>query len=212
MKEQAYAFITFTKNPLVELHYTRKRITGLLPVFNTINKAVSNYGNQTPPEDIGMDTFEFWCPQRRPEGHNIAFKYPAGLHCFKAENITNGIDRPVNTPNAWVADFNDAAPQLTLSWQQPQTITAVDLFFDTDYDHPMESVLMQHPETVMPFCVRNYRIKDDAGNIIAAKKDNYQTRNRIVLPKPVQTTSLVIEVEHPSADVPAAVFAVRCYS
>lgn len=211
MKEQAYAFITFTKNPLVELHYTRKRVTGLLSVFNTINKAVSNYGKQTPPEDIGMDAFEFWCPQRRPEGHNIAFKYPAGLQCFKAENIVNGIDRPVNTPNAWVADWSDVAPQLTISWQQPKTIGTIDLFFDTDYDHPMESVLMQHPETVMPFCVRNYRIKDDAGNIIAEKKDNHQTRNRITLSKPVHTSQLIIEVEHPSADVPAAVFAVRCY-
>jgi hypothetical protein len=212
LQEQAYVFITFIKNPLVELHYTRKRVTGLLSVFNTINKAVSNYGKQTPPADIGMDTFEFWCPQRRPEGHNIAFKYPAGLHCFKAKNIRNGIDRPVNTPNAWVADWNDAAPQLTISWQQPQSIGSVDLFFDADYDHPMESVLMQHPETVMPFCVRNYCIKDDAGNIIATKTGNYQTRNKIVLAQPITTNRLIIEIEHPSADVPAAVFAVRCYA
>ncbi|HUP11579.1 MAG TPA: hypothetical protein VM187_05195 [Niastella sp.] len=185
---------------------------GLLSVFNTINKAVSNYGKQTPPEDIGMDAFEFWCPQRRPEGHNIASKYLSGLPCFKAGNIANGIDRPVNTPNAWVADWNDPKPQLTISWQQPQTIDAIDLFFDTDYDHPMESVLIQHPETTMPFCIKNYRIKDDAGNIIAEKKDNYQTRNRIALSKPVQTTQLIIEVKHPSAEVPAAVFAVRCYA
>ncbi|WP_207515629.1 FAD-dependent oxidoreductase [Longitalea luteola] len=211
MDAPAYAFITFMKNPLVELHYTRKRVTGILSVFNTINKAVSNYGKQTPPEDIGMDAFEFWCPQRRPEGHNIAFKYPAGLHCFSAKNIRNGIDRPVNTPNAWVADWNDAAPQLTLSWQEPQTISCIDLFFDTDYDHPMESVLMQHPETAMPFCIRRYRIKDDAGNLIVTKSDNYQTRNRITLPQPVSTSRLIIEVEHPSAEVPAAIFAVRCY-
>ncbi|HEX6428782.1 MAG TPA: FAD-dependent oxidoreductase [Niastella sp.] len=212
MKSPAYAFITFIKNPLIELHYSRKRVTGLLSVFNTINKAVSNYGKQTPPADIGMDAFEFWCPQRRPEGHNIAFKYPAGLSCFNAKNIRNGIDRPVNTPNAWVADWNDPAPQLTLSWQQPQTIGSIDLFFDTDYDHPMESVLMQHPETVMPFCVRNYRIIDDAGNVVAEKADNYQTRNRISLAEPVTTSRLIIEVEHPAADVPAAVFAVRCYA
>ena len=64
----------------------------------------------------------------------------------------------------------------------------------------------------MPFCVRNYRIKDSAGNVIAEKKDNHQTRNRITLAKPVQTKQLIIEVEHPSADVPAAVFAVRCYA
>ena len=32
--------------------------------------------------------------RRRPEGHNIAFKYPAGIDSFKASNIATGIDRP----------------------------------------------------------------------------------------------------------------------
>ncbi len=211
MQEQAYAFITFGKNPQVQLHFSEKRVTGLLSVFNSINKAVSNYGKQTPPEDIGMDAFEFWCPQRRPEGHNIAFKYPAGLPVFKAENIRNGIDRPTTQPNAWVANWSDESPALTLSWNEPREISHVDLFFDTDYDHPMESVLMQHPESAMPFCIRTYRIKDEGGNIIAENNDNYQTHNRIRLNRPLTTSKLIIEVEHPSSQVPAAVFAVRCY-
>ncbi len=100
----------------------------MLSVFNSVNKAVSNYGKQTPPEDIGMDTFEFWCPQRRPEGHNIAFKYPEGLDLFKAENIRNGIDRPTHQPNAWVADWKDAHPQLTIDWKEAQSISRIDLF------------------------------------------------------------------------------------
>ncbi len=211
LEEQAYAFITFIKNPQVQLHFSDKRITGLLSVFNSVNKAVSNYGKQTPPEDIGMDAFEFWCPQRRPEGHNIAFKYPAGLPVFKAENIRNGIDRPTNQPNAWVANWTDESPRLTLSWKEPKEISHIHLFFDTDYDHPMESVLMQHPESTMPFCIRNYRVKDEAGNILVERKGNYQTHQIIRLPKTITTSKLVIEVEHPSAQVPAALFAVRCY-
>lgn len=211
MEEQAYAFITFMKNPLVQLHRTEKRVSGLLSVFNTVNKAVSNYGKQTPPEDIGMDTFEFWCPQRRPAGQNIDFKYPSGLNVFSAENIRNGVDRPVSAPNAWVGDWSDAAPALTLEWETPQQISHIDLFFDTDYDHPMESVLMTHPETAMPFCVRNYVIKDANGNVVHAKQGNYQTYNRVRLAVPVITERLVLEVEHPSAQVPAAVFGIRCY-
>lgn len=211
MQESAYAFVTFLKNPLVQLHRTEKRITGLLSVFNTINKAVSNYGKQTPPEDIGMDTFEFWCPQRRPEGHNIDFKYPEGLDVFRAANIRNGIDRPTTLPNAWVADPRDAHPSLTLSWNTPQNIREIDIFFDTDYDHPMESVLMTHPETTMPFCIRQYKVKDDKGNVITSVEHNHQTYNRIRLDNAVATSGLTIEVEHPSADVPAAIFSVRCY-
>ena len=211
MENAAYAFITFIKNPLVELHFTENRVTGLLSVFNSVNKAVSNYGKQTPPEEIGMDTFEFWCPQRRPEGHNIDIKYHSGIDLFKAENIRNGIDRPATSPNAWVAGWNDPQPHLTLTWLQPQQISTIDLLMDTDYDHPMESVLMSHPESVMPFCVRNYRIKDGNGNVLAEKRDNYQTLNRIQFSAPVTTDVLVIELEHPSVDVPAALFAVRCY-
>lgn len=211
MQQQAYAFVTFLKNPDVQLHFTNKRVTGVLSVFNSINKAVSNYGKQTPPEDLGVDAFEFWCPKRRPDGENIAFKYAAGIDLFTANNITNGIDRPVASPNAWVADWNDPQPSLQLSWSEKKTIAAIDIFFDTDYDHPMESVLMGHPEDVMPFCVRNYTVKDDQGNIVHQQKDNYQTVNNIRLGKPISTSSLSIEVEHPSADVPAAIFSVRCY-
>ncbi|MFX1706838.1 FAD-dependent oxidoreductase [Chitinophaga sp. CC14] len=211
IENTAYAFVTFMKNPAVELHFTEKRVTGMLSVFNSVNKAVSNYGKQTPPEDIGMEAFEFWCPQRRPEGHNIDLKYHQGINLFQAENIRNGTDRPTSAPNAWVADWNDPQPRLTLKWNTLQQISTIDLFLDTDYDHPMESVLMSHPETVMPFCVRHYRIKDAGGNIVAEKKDNYQTHNRIQLEQPVITDTLIIELEHPSANVPAALFAVRCY-
>lgn len=211
MEEQAYAFVTFLKNPDIQLHFSTKRVTGVLSVFNSINKAVSNYGKQTPPEDLGVDTFEFWCPKRRPDGENIAFKYLSGIDLFRAGNIANGLDRPVSSPNAWVADFNDPNPHLTISWKEKKQISSIDLLFDTDYDHPMETVLMGHPEDVMPFCVRNYTVKDDQGNIVHQQKDNYQTVNNIRLMQPVLTSSLTIEVEHPSADVPAAIFSVRCY-
>lgn len=212
LENDGYAFIIFHKNPLVQLHRTTKRLTGVLSVFNTVNKAVSNYGKQTPPEDIGMEAFEFWCPQRRPEGHNIDLKYEAGIPLFQAENIRNGTDRPVSSPNAWVADWTDPAPQLTLRWDAPVTINRIDLFFDADYDHPMESVLMTHPETVMPFCVRSYRIKNAAGLVLAEVAGNYQTHNQLQLQQPLTTDQLILEIDHPSADVPAAVFAVRCYA
>lgn len=211
MNEEAYAFLVFHKNRAVRLHHSPERITGLLSVYNTVNKAVSNFGAQTPPEDIGVESFEFWCPKRRPEGYNVAFKYPTGINVFQASNIANGIDRPVSSPNAWVADWKDARPELRINWNEKKSIRSVDILFDTDYDHPMESVLMGHPESVMPFCVRNYVIKDDSGKVVYRKKENYQTVNRIRFDEPLHTSALFIEVEHPSAMVPAAVFSVRCY-
>lgn len=207
----AYVFLIFEKNPKVKLQFTEQRITGMLSVFNLVNKAVSNYGKQTPPEDIGVDEFEFWCPQRRPKGLNISLAFKPALDVFGAENIKNGTDRPVLQPNAWVAAYEDKDPALTLEWSKSQKINTIHLVFDTDADHPMESVLMMHPEDVMPFCVRDYIIIDDKGRIVYERVGNYQTRNIIKLSQPLFTKKLIIHMRHPSFMVPAALFAVRCY-
>ena len=206
-----YLYLIFQKNEKIEIPRSQKRISGILSVFNTINKAVSNYGKQTPPEDIGVDSFEFWTPQRRPNGQNIALKFDTPIEVFNAENIRNGIARPTNQPNAWVADFNDKKPQLTLNWNEKQAISTIVLGFDADFDHPLESVLMTHPETVSPFCVQNYRVFDENNQVIFEKKGNHQSHNTIHFEKPIFTKSLTLEVEHPSLNAPASVFEVRCY-
>lgn len=211
LDEAQYVFLTFLKNERVSLPYTEQRITGLLSVFNGVNKKVSNNGRQRPPADSGVDEFEFWCPQRRPQGQNIAIVLSEPVKLFGAANLRNGVDRPTTAPNAWVADPGDPAPQVILTWNEPQVISRIDLAFDTDFDHAMESVLMTHPERVMPFCVRNYRIADARGRVIYERTDNYQTRNTITFDQPLKTDKLMIYVEHPSEKVPAAIFAVRCY-
>lgn len=212
LEQQGYVFVTFLKNPEVQLVYSLQRLTGLVSVFNQVNEAVSNYGKQIVTEDIGVDEFEFWCPKRRPEGHNIAIRTSKPLRVFSPANVHNGIDRPAAGPNAWVANWTDTDPAITLAWDRQQTIRTIELFFDADYDHPMESVLMTHPETVMPFCVRNYYLEDDKGKVIYARKGNYQTINNIKLDRAIETSRLTLHVEHPSANTPAAVFAIRCYS
>ncbi|MCH5598394.1 hypothetical protein [Niabella ginsengisoli] len=131
---------------------------------------------------------------------------------FGVENIRNGVDRPTIKPNAWVADISDKKPVIELGWDQPQYVREINLVFDTDTDHPMESVLMTHPETVMPFCVRNYYIEDDQGRIVYQKKDNFQTINKIVFDEPVVTQKLHLIMEHPSAQIAASIFSIRCYS
>lgn len=212
MPERAYAFLTFLENTAISLYRTNTRVTGILTAFNLINKAVSNFGKQTPPEDIGMEAFEFWCPQRRPEGQNLAVQIEPALQPFGVEQLKIGVYRPTTAPNAWVASLKDREPALKISWQEPKEVRQIDLFFDTDYDHPMESVLMGHPEDVMAFCVRNYKIVDDKGRVIFEKEGNYQSMNRIEFEQPVTTSALTIIVDHPSANVPASLFSVRCYS
>lgn len=209
--EDGYAYICLKKNGRVKVPRSGKRITGILSLFNTVNAAVSNYGKQQPPDDIGMDAFEFWCPRRRPAGRNIALKLAAPPDVFGVENIRNGITRPTSLPNAWVAGFEDKEPRVTLTWTGPQLIRRVELSFDTDFDHPMESVLMTHPESVMPFCIRNYELLNEQGETLYKKEGNYQTRNSILFSEPVVVSSLTLRLEAPCAEVPASLFEIRCY-
>ena len=158
------------------------RVTGLLSVFNKFNKSVATSSRQEPPAGIGIDSFEFWVPERRPKGHNLAFELSQSLFPFSTENLKNGVFRPTNQPNAWVASLEDHIPSLTFEWSQEQDITIIHLYFDTDFDHPMESTLMGHPESEIPFCAKSYKIKDGSGTVIYHKKDNHQSIQKIQLP------------------------------
>lgn len=212
MPYKGYAYITFLKNDAVSLPYTDQRISGMLSVFNYINPAVSNWGKQEPKEDIGVDTFEFWCPIRRPEGRNLCIAMQLNDDVFGIENISNGIDRPVSHPNAWVADPADATPAVTMAWESKQEIGTIEICFDTDFDHPMESVLMGHPENIMPFCVTSFTVEDENGKLIWSDQNNHQTIRRFKPAEKISSQKLIFRFEHPSDKVPAAVFAIRCFN
>ncbi len=210
--EARYVFVCFMHNPDTRIHTTEQRLTGVLALANHQNPAVSNFGKQEPMEDIGVETFEFWCPKRRPDGRNLAIEIAPPLSVFAPVNVTIGHDRPTANPNAWAADFADPAPKLTLQWAQPQTIAKLELAFDTDFDHPMESVLLGHTESVMPFCVKHYRVLDRDKSVVAEQQENHQTRNTIEFDPPLVTDRLDIECIGSHGNAPAALFAVRCYA
>jgi hypothetical protein len=201
-----YAFLIFRLNPEVKIRCSEKRISGMVSVFNKTNPAVNNYGKQIPPENSGFDSFEFWCPERRPKGQNLAMKISPALDCFSAENAANGFTRPYIRTNAWAADWSDSNPSLTLKWDEPKQIHSVTFFFDTDFDHPMESSQMGHPEDIIPFCIQKYRILNENGELLFEKRDNHQTINRWVPESPLVTNLIQFEFDHPNANIPASIF------
>lgn len=207
-----YVFVTFVANTDLMLKCTNTRITGLLTVFNKFNKSVATSSRQDPPEGIGIDAFEFWVPERRPKGHNLAFEFEQSLRPFSRENIRNGIFRPTTRPNAWVASLEDAFPSLSLEWSQKQEISEVQIFFDTDFDHPMESTLMGHPESEIPFCAKSFKIKDDSGTVVYHQEENHQTIQKVRFQEPINTNRLTFEFERRVESVPLSVFGISCYS
>ena len=209
--ETCYAFICFMKNENVKIQYSEKRISGIVTVFNATNPAVSNYGKQEPTEDIGVETFEFWCPQRRPEGRNIAMKLSDPINLFESENLRNGLQRPIASPNAWVADYDDKTPAVNVHWNERTKISSIDLVFDADYDHPMENVIFLHPETTMPFCVTEVKVYNDKNEIIATIDDNHQNIRTITFSEPVFTKNLKVELANSNDNTPVSLFEIRCY-
>lgn len=207
LEEAKYVYLAFMQNEDVEVLLSDQLLTGVMTVQNRINKAVSNFGKQEPAEGLGLDAFEFWTPERRPAGKNLALSIEPGITNFAAENVENNEIRPTSNAqsNAWVADFKDEKPELTLSWDAPQNIKKIVLFFDADYDHALECNLMQHPESELPFTVSDYGIYDDSNNLIFEKNGNYQAINEIVFEEPVQKQKLKFKFRKKLKNVPVSV-------
>lgn len=196
-----YVFVCFMANGNVRIPLSGHLVTGLTCVHNQINPAVSNFGCQTPPDGIGVESFEFWCPKRRPEGRNIAMDFSPALGCFGAENLKNNYFRPYLSPNAWVAAPDDETPSIKLKWKEKRKVCTISLFFDTDADHAMETVQMGHSEAVMPCVYNEYMVYDADGRQLFHVKDNHNSRNTLILEKPLVTDSIIIKFARPEGKV-----------
>lgn len=203
--QDAYGFLIFHKNEALSIKLSTLLITGITSVCNGQNKAVSNNGRQEAEPQSGVESFEFWIPRRRPDSFNIGMKINPPLKAYHADKIQNGFTRPYLQTNAWAADINDEQPTLTFTWDKPQLINEITLFFDTDFDHALESSLYGHPESVIPFCVSAYVILNAGKEVIYEKTDNHQTINKITFDKPLITDVLYLELKKNSA-VPPSVF------
>jgi len=212
LERAQYVFVCVMPAGGVQLALSDQRLTGVLSVRHGANKKVAKSAVQSPQGDVGVDTFEFWIPERRPGGHNFAVSFDPPLAGFEPANVLAGPDRPTTQSNAWVAGLSDSRPVLTLSWDAPQMIRRVELSFDTDFDHAMESVQWGHADRAMPFCVKHYRLLDGEGRPLAEVADNHQTRNVIKLAEAAVTDRLTLEILESHGPVPAAVFRVRCYA
>lgn len=205
-----YHFIQFCENADISVRLSDQRITGIISVTSACNRAVATSNTQSPPDGIGIDTFEFWLPKRRPAGHNLAISINPPLSGFCAGNVNQGPARPTTAPNAWVADPADSKPELHLRWNEKVKINNVTIEFDPDWDHAMESVLMTHPEETVPFLVKDFDLLDGDGKVLTEVRGNHSCRFLHSFPVALETKQLTIRV-HATHGAPAAIFRVRVF-
>jgi hypothetical protein len=210
LEEDCHAFLVVPAALGVQLHMSRQMMPGVLTLWQKMNHMVAKSAVQAPPAGSGVDSFPFWLPERRPDARNLALAFTPAVRCYQPEMVTNGWHRPWCGANAWAPAPEDTAPALRISWEKPQTIRTIELTFDTDADHPMESVLMGHPERVMPGCVRAFAVRTAEGATLATVKENHQTRWALSLPAAVTTSGIELQILE-RGPAPPAVFEVRCY-
>lgn len=210
LEANAYCFLVLRQNPLVRVAHTDTRLPGILTLHHDKHPSVAKSAVQDPPEDCGVDRFGFWLPRRRPHAYDLAVSIDPPLRSFAANEVLNGIARPAARFNGWVPSLDDPAPSLRLEWDTPQTLREIQITFDTDYDHPMESVLLSHPERAMPSCVRAFRVCSADGYVLADVTDHHHSRWTLKLDRPIETTALILNILDTWGGVPA-IFEVRCY-
>jgi len=193
---------------VLRVKLSEQRLTGVLAVSNGFNDRVATTRTQEPPPEIGIDSFEFWLPQRRPEGRNLAMTITPPLQSFGAQNVLQGPARPVESVNAWVADPADPKPEITLAWPKPVRFRRVIIEFDPDWDHSMETVLMTHAEEVVPFMVRDFDLLDGAGQPLAEVREHHSAHFDCRLPEPIESDRLTLRI-HATHGAPASVFRIR---
>ena len=204
LKKEQYGFVILKKNEKVSVAESDTRLTGLLSLYYS--------RTQQHSDKDGIEEIPFYTPARRPEGKNLAMKISPAIKSFSSSQLSTGVFRPANgVINAWVAPLDSDTAKVTCEWKQPQQINKILLWFDSDYDHAMESCLMGHPESTMPFCVQQYKIKDDKGNVIYETSENHHSRNEIVLKNTVQTSKLVVELHKKMANVPISLFGIQAF-
>ena len=128
---------------------------------------------------------------------------------FAPQNVATGPARPTEGASAWVAARDDKVPELKLTWNAEVRIGRIIIEFDPDWDHPMESVLMTHPEEVVPFLVRDFEIVDDSGSVLHRVTDNHSGRVEWHWQQPLSISNLTIRILA-THGCPAAIFRVCC--
>lgn len=206
----SYLMVCLMENPQVSVALSDQRMSGVLSLSRKMNGRVSTQIRQTPPPDIGIESFEFWLPTRRPDGKNLAMQLDPPLVGFTADQVAQGPERPTSAANAWIARLDDRQPSLHFEWTEKRTVKKIVFGLDTDFDHGMETLMTEHPENRIPFCVSSISIFDENGTLVARRTDNHETRPSFEFSN-LATRRLKIEFTARDPRIPVSVFRVRIY-
>jgi hypothetical protein len=92
--------------------------------------------------------------------------------------------------------------------RSPWWASGLSAFMTMYRDHPMESVLMTHPEDVVPVMVRDFDLVDGDGRVLVEVRDHRSARFVHRIAEPLVAQELMLRI-HATHGAPAAVFRIR---
>lgn len=213
--ESRYVFLVFEPHDQVRVGLSDSQPVAIKTVWNRVNAKVAKHSRQVAGGDYGVDDFDFWLPQRRPDVLLPAIRFDVPLQAWSAQDAIDGVMRPTDHTHAWVADPLDAEPTLTLSFAHPVQATEIGLMFDNDFDHAMETSQWGHFERVSPHCVKAYSLWVN-GKLLTQVANNTRSWNKhaLIAGQEVQEVREVREVRlqiHATHGAVAAVFGLHCF-
>lgn len=137
----------------------------------------------------------------------------------KAVNVIDGYNRNIGDgkTHQWQAPMQGHDPWIQLQWKKPQTISEIQLTFDSGLNHKLfltglDSEYFRQTRGVQPETIADYSIEANINGTwitIAEGKDNYLrlVRHKI---EPMSTKSIRLRVHRTNGDALARIFEIRC--
>jgi hypothetical protein len=153
------------------------------------------------------DTWKRWAPGKV----TFAMRLDPPSLPFGAENVVNGVARPLRWTNIWISDPAQPLPQtLTLDLNSPKAFNTVYLTFDTYLHVEARAFPGLHR---IPQCVADYVVKAEVGGTwktLVEVKGNYH-RRRVHCFNRATAQRVAIEVRKTNGDPSARIYEVRVY-
>lgn len=215
LAEDIYMVHVFSERPDIFVSQTRSRVTGVHAADHF------PHGPTDDPhgwgQEIGMPNPPRWVRRFNPrrvanplEFHlTPRFAVHPAAHCYRACNVTNGVNRPTRLPNLWASNPDDGLPQeVSLHWPEPVLMEEVRLIFDADMDLAMPA------REALDVMVSDYVIDaemEDGPRRLASVLSN-EKRMAVHSFAPVMTKTLRISITRMNAGGNhARLCEIRCY-
>ncbi len=138
---------------------------------------------------------------------------------FTAATVINGHARPTNLPNLWVSQATDfrKPESIRLDWPTPQTVSAVQVLFDSSLHFHFYQSWQGYPVNAIPSIVRDYRIvattRSGASITLAEVTGNIYRNRHHTLAEPIaEVTSIKLEVLGTHGVPRAQVYSIRVFN